>query len=184
MAQIRETLPINSNSSHNSGMYNPLTEMYNKPLFIQVMESLLRISIRQHMPVSLAITSIDHYSELCEKYNENETDNLIKDSANLIKSISRDSDVLAHFEGDLFALLLYNCNHHSSKNAAERLRVHIEKNLHMAHEHITVSIGLATFGESSAEGKGQTMKDISEGLILGSLHSLEKEKENRINSPI
>lgn len=159
------------------GMYDPLTELYNRPLFIQVAESLLRISIRQQMPVSLAIVNIDHYEELCEELGHQEANNLIKECANIIKNISRDSDVLAHFEEDQFALLLYNCNQPSSQFAADRLRAQLEDAL-STEQAIHISIGLATFSgyvHSDKQNHGQVL---SETLITNALHSLKQAQIN------
>lgn len=162
----KETSSVSNDTLHLSEVYDPLTDLYNRPLFTQVANSLLRISIRQKMPVSIAIISLDNFSELGEKFGIAAVTALIKESADLLKSISRDSDVLSHFDDDQFALLLYNCNYQSSHIVAERIQKNIRGNLFIQDQQITVSIGLAEF-----DGRGNG-GDISAQLIADGLKAL------------
>ena len=171
MTQTKDAVSADNNDTQVSGLYDPLTELYNKPLFIQVMESLLRISMRQRMPVSLVIACIDHYSELREKYGLPQAHHLIKSGADTIKSLSRDSDILAHFEESQFALLLYNCNQQNATKVTERLCSEIESNLSINDEKITFNVGLSTFGETN-DGNNKTAKQVAEELISGALRDL------------
>ncbi|MDG3087254.1 GGDEF domain-containing protein [Vibrio hannami] len=155
------------------GMYDPLTALYNKTLFIQVMESLLRISVRQHMPVTLVIASIDNYSGMACKYSEDDIDDMVRESADLIKAVSRDSDVLGHIETDQFALLLYNCDCKSSAIAIERLSNQVEESVIIGDEKITLNFGTATFGESHNAGRGQSVSAIADYLMTNALESLK-----------
>lgn len=170
--------PVNSTnaaplSSPSVAVFDPLTNLYNKPLFIQVMESLLKISMRQKMPVSLAIMSIDHYARIGNKYGPQKTNHLIQKCADLIKSISRDSDVLSHFDDDTFAFLLYNCSYQSSKIVAERLHNHIEGHIDINHHPITISVGTAEFNEKTAS----IHTNISDELLSEALKALDNEKK-------
>lgn len=172
MVQNRESLSMTSNPTEPLGMYDPLTELYNKPLFIQVMESLLSISMRQHMPVSLVIVSIDNYEDYYDEYSLSDTKNLLKEGAEIIKSLSRDSDVLAHFEEEKFALLLYNCSNKSASIPIERLRHNLEENLIIGEEKVTVTMGTSTFGEEHNAGRGKQLREISDDLVTTALLSL------------
>ncbi|WP_375752832.1 GGDEF domain-containing protein [Vibrio sp. HN007] len=172
MEYTRETLAANRPPPI-PGMYDPLTELYNRPLFVQVMESLLRISIRQHMPVTLAIASIKNFSELKDLHTEDEIDTLVKNSADVIKAVSRDSDVLGHIEEDQFALLLYNCDSKNSHIAIDRLRSQVWDKVQIDDENVDLVVGQATFGESHNAGSGQAISAISDYLFSNALKSLE-----------
>lgn len=172
MVQTRESLSMTHSSADILSMYDPLTELYNKPLFIQVMESLLCISMRQHMPVSLVIVSINDYDELLEEYGLSDAKHLLKECAEKIKSISRDSDILAHFEEDKFALLLYNCSYKSTSIPIERLRYKLEESSIADAKEVTVTIGVSTFGEEHNAGRGRSIQQISDSLVTSALSSL------------
>ncbi|MCE0493253.1 GGDEF domain-containing protein [Vibrio salinus] len=166
----KPTTPMNNNALSISGMYDPLTQLYNKELFTQVADSLLRISIRQKMPVSLAMIYFAHYASLKDKYGNSAADNLIRESAHLLQSISRDSDVLSHYSEDKFALLLYNCNYISSKIVAERIQKHVKEDLGNQQHEVSITIGLAEFDARYASSKD----NISDQLVHDALESLTK----------
>lgn len=177
MEYTRETLAANRPPMV-PGMYDPITSLYNKPLFIQVMESLLRISVRQHMPVTLAIISIDKYTDIACQFSEDDVDTMLKESADLIKDVSRDSDVLGHIEADQFAVLLYNCDSRTVNIATDRLCSQIEENVMIGEENIKLNVGTATFGESHNAGSGQSVHAISHFLMTNALQALENPEKS------
>ncbi len=161
----KEASSANNDALRLSEVYDPLTDLYNRALFTQVANSLLRISIRQKMPVSIAIIGLDHFSALEDKFGTSEVNTLVKESADLLKSISRDSDVLSHFDEDKFAVLLYNCNYQSSHIVADRIQTKVKGDLFIQNQPITVSIGLAEFdGRTTGSGGDISAQLITDGL--------------------
>ncbi|MDC0609939.1 GGDEF domain-containing protein [Vibrio sp.] len=161
-------------SLNESGMYDSLTHLYSKPLFIQVVDSLLRISKRQQMPVSLAMISINRFHELEDKYGASECESVVKNGADIIKSISRDSDVLSHFNVDTFALLLYNCNYDSTQIVMDRIYSNVNGHLSIQQHPVTISVGRAEFDAQ----KVSSPDCLSEHLINTALTSLEVASQN------
>ncbi|MDB1123249.1 GGDEF domain-containing protein [Vibrio algarum] len=171
MLSTNETLSMSQSSSDIPSAYDPLTGLYNKALFIQVMASLLCIARRQHMPVSLLIVNID-YDNIVDEYSLSDTKNLLKESADLIKSVLRDSDTLAYFEEDKFAVLLYNCDNKSTTIPIQRLRNQLESKLIIGDKKVGITFGFSTFGENYNSDRGRPIKEVSNCLVTNALLSL------------
>lgn len=161
---LNESMLSSNSHSALSGIYDPLTDLYNRNLFIQVSNALLRISIRQKMPVCIAMISLDRFDEM----ESSETDTVVKASADLLKQVTRDSDVLSHFDKDKFALLLYNCNHQSSKMVADRIHHQIQDHIEFHNQPVSISIGLAEFDNSLSE----RLENLSDQLVEDALHAM------------
>lgn len=161
---MNESVLVNSTHSALSDIYDPLTDLYNRHLFVQVSDALLRISIRQKMPVCIAMISLDD----CDEMEHAEMELLVRRSAELLKKVTRDSDVLAHFDKDKFALLLYNCSQQSSKMVADRVHHQIKEHIEFGDQPVSISIGLAEFDINLAG----TRNNLSDQLVEDALDSM------------
>ncbi|MBF9000862.1 MULTISPECIES: GGDEF domain-containing protein [Vibrio] len=154
---------VNANTQTMASIFDPLTDLYNRHLFLQVSNSLLKISLRQRMPVSVAMVSLEHVSDTAH-LEIDEAQEIIKQSADLLKSITRDSDTLSHFDDYVFGLLLYNCTYQQSHIVANRINAKLEGRLSFRNQPVTIAIGLAEFDRNFADNQHLSEHMVEEAL--------------------
>jgi diguanylate cyclase (GGDEF)-like protein len=126
---------------------DPLTGLYNRRYFSQLMESEVALSVRNDETISIVLLDIDHFKSVNERYGYNGGDVVIRDVARIVADRTRRSDVACRYGGDEFFIL---CRRATIANA-----VAIADDLHDAlaeksfridgHElQVGVSIGVAT----------------------------------------
>ncbi|MBY4675428.1 sensor domain-containing diguanylate cyclase [Marinobacterium arenosum] len=120
-----------------------LTSLYNRRAFYEHFESQLRISIRERLPISIALIDIDHFKQINDSLGHQKGDEVLCTLARLLEANSRDSDTLARFGGEEFIVLMFDADRQDGLKAAERLRQCVEESA-MAQTSLTVSIGVSS----------------------------------------
>lgn len=83
-------------------------------------------SRRYSTPLSLMILDLDNFKEINDTYGHLVGDDVIIDTANLIRQNIREFDIFARWGGDEFIILLPNTDKLSAVELAERLRKNVE----------------------------------------------------------
>lgn len=126
---------------------DPLTGLYNRRYFSQLMESEVALSVRNDETISIILLDIDHFKNINLRYGYNGGDVIIRDVARIVAERTRKSDVACRYGGDEFFIL---CRRATIANA-----VAIADDLHSAlaeksyridgqELRVTVSLGVAT----------------------------------------
>lgn len=76
---------------------------------------------------------------------------------------------------------MFNTNHKEAEKAAERLRTAVEEEIVAGTNSVTISIGLATFGEKSIAGIDITPSEIYEQMLGVADKALYRAKMNGRN---
>lgn len=76
---------------------------------------------------SISFIDLDNFKNINDTFGHEAGDLVISKFANLLKKIYRSIDFISRFGGDEFVVLLPNTNCEEAKNAAERLKVALEK---------------------------------------------------------
>jgi len=136
-----------------------LTGLYNHRYFYnKIVEEILR-SNRYNHPLSLIIADIDNLKSFNDTYGHTGGDSLLKTFTETIKANVRDTDIVARYGGDEFALLLPETDLKAAMEMAERIRsqIHVRSYFQKelpANADISASFGVAEFslhGESEKE---------------------------------
>lgn len=133
-------------SKHNEYLANNdfLTAIPNRRYFIDQFERNAAMASRGDV-FSILILDIDFFKQFNDKYGHDTGDEVLKIVASTIEDCVRDkSDVVGRLGGEEFGVMLYKPED-KSFNVAERIRKRIS--MVPAVEKITVSIGLAHYGE-------------------------------------
>lgn len=157
------------------------TSLYNRMAFAEIFEQQLLIAAREHMPISLAMIDIDHFKSINDSLGHMAGDKVLLGVAETLKTIARESDVIARFGGEEFIILMFNTNHKEAEKAAERLRTAVEEEIVAGTNSVTISIGLATFGEKSIAGIDITPSEIYEQMLGVADKALYRAKMNGRN---
>jgi diguanylate cyclase (GGDEF)-like protein/PAS domain S-box-containing protein len=153
------------------------TSLYNRFAFAEIFEQQLLIAAREHMPISLAMVDVDNFKTINDAHGHVEGDKVLLDIAHTLRTVARDSDVVGRFGGDEFIVLMFNTNHREAQLAAERLRVGVEESVSSQDTNVTVSVGVATFGEKSIAGIDLTPAEIYEKMLHTADQALYRAKE-------
>jgi diguanylate cyclase (GGDEF)-like protein len=126
-----------------------VTGLYTHRHFQERIAEACREYERTLKPFSLIMVDTDHFKQYNDTLGHSEGDKVLKEIAALIKSYTRDSDLVCRYGGDEFAVILKDSDKESSIKTAERIREAIQYRFHTYQVKISASIGVATFPEDA-----------------------------------
>ncbi|XOV82570.1 MAG: GGDEF domain-containing protein [bacterium] len=98
-----------------------LTDTLNRRRFIEVAERELALAARHCYPTSVVLIDFDDFKQVNDKHGHAAGDQALVQTINVIKSLVRDSDVLARFGGEEFILLLPRTAREGAQSLAQRM---------------------------------------------------------------
>ena len=126
-----------------------LTGLYNRRFFEDYIKKEVTRSIRSGQPFSVIGLDLDFLKHINDKFGHAYGDLAIKTVADVLKKNARSIDIAARMGGEEFNILLPGISSEGARIAAERIRKAIEEKELDTIEHITASVGVATFLEHS-----------------------------------
>jgi diguanylate cyclase (GGDEF)-like protein len=103
-----------------------MTKLINHQHFNELLEQEISRSERYNRPLSIIIADIDHFKSINDTFGHPVGDFVIKTVADSFRSELRESDHVARYGGDEFAVILPETPLDSALSAAEKLREAIE----------------------------------------------------------
>ena len=154
-----------------------LSGLYNRRYFFEASQISFYTAVRYNQTLSILMLDIDYFKKINDKYGHTFGDKVIRTVSNILKNLSRDSDIVARYGGEEFIILLPQTDINKAINLANRIRLEIQnKNIFFNTEtpvNITISIGVTEFNHEN---------DVDiEGFITRSDNALYKAKENGRN---
>ena len=101
--------------------YDELTGLANHRLFSDRVEQMITLSHRQHQSLALLFIDLDGFKLINESYGHATGDTALKETANRLEALLRDSDTAARIGSDEFALILLDSGTHSAKVVAKKI---------------------------------------------------------------
>ncbi len=126
---------------------DPLTGLYNRRYFSQLMESEVALSVRNDETISIVLLDIDHFKGINDRYGYNGGDVVIRDVAQIVAARTRRSDVACRYGGDEFFILCRRATISSAVAIADDLHAALAEKLFRIDGQelrVSVSIGVAT----------------------------------------
>jgi len=122
-----------------------LTGLKTHRFFREALEGEWRRSVRSGRPFSVIMMDLDGFKQVNDSGGHLEGDRVLAAVAALLDSRSRQSNVVARYGGDEFAILLPETTTEQAEILAARLRSALQAD-HFLHSHqVTASIGVASF---------------------------------------
>ena len=131
-----------------------LTSLYNSRYLSQVLRREVKRASRSLRPLSLLFLDLDGFKSINDTHGHLYGSRALVEAALVIRSSARETDVVARFGGDEFALVLPDTGSEGARAVGERVRERIA-----AHEflqadglriRLTASVGVATLPDSAA----------------------------------
>lgn len=146
------------------GLTDSLTEINNRRFFDQRIGEEIARSIRAREPLSCLYLDIDHFKRINDQHGHQVGDQVLRETAGLIREQLRNSDVLGRYGGEEFAVLLPNTSSRSAMEIAERIRENIAVNRFKITGHsdttglrVTISIGVAELAANTVPTEIDTL---------------------------
>jgi diguanylate cyclase (GGDEF)-like protein len=136
---------------------DPLTGVYNRRFMEQRLREEVSKARRYHFRLAVLMLDLDHFKRVNDELGHQAGDQVLIEIGNLVNRELRDSDILARYGGEEFLVIAPNTAPAAAVALAERLRNCIESHIFLTdfdkarklEIRITVSIGVANFGDSS-----------------------------------
>lgn len=154
-----------------------LTASYTRRYCLERLSEEFQRAQKYNLQLSFLMMDVDHFKKYNDKYGHLVGDAVLREIARIMKSCSREIDLLGRFGGEEFAIILPDTSKEGALLAAERIRQQIAKqqiNVYDEELKATISIGVANY---PADAK------ISEELIDKSdwaLYRAKKMGRNRV----
>jgi diguanylate cyclase (GGDEF)-like protein/PAS domain S-box-containing protein len=86
--------------------HDPLTGVYNRRYFNQVIEQELARSKRHERTIGFLMIDVNRFKEINDRFGHQTGDKILRDVANLLKDAVRESDLVVRYGGDEFLIVL------------------------------------------------------------------------------
>ena len=126
-----------------------LTGLYNRRYFEEYLKKEVTRAVRQQQAFSIIGLDLDHLKQINDQYGHAYGDLAIKTVADVLKKNARSIDTAARMGGEEFNVILPGVDSNGAMIAAERIRKALESVKLDTIDHVTASIGVATFLEHS-----------------------------------
>ncbi|HEU5468869.1 MAG TPA: diguanylate cyclase [Steroidobacteraceae bacterium] len=148
IAALREQ----SSALERVSLEDALTGVANRRCFVQRLAAEFEVARAVDQPLALAVADLDHFKVVNDDFGHLVGDEALRRSAALMRSLCRDTDIVARIGGEEFALVLPGMTRAAAGDFCERLRAAIETHdWSSVHPRlgVTVSIGVAQWDGSA-----------------------------------
>ncbi len=147
-AEVESQLKASQKKLEFLSMYDSLTELPNRQLFLDRLEHALLISRRDKSFFAVLMMDLNLFKEVNDTLGHAAGDELLRVVAQRLKTIARASDTYARIGGDEFAGILYNMRSlEDACKVAEKINAAIQKPFRLQGEivNVGISIGIALY---------------------------------------
>jgi diguanylate cyclase (GGDEF)-like protein len=130
-----------------------LTGLANRRRFERQLEREVARTRRYGHPFCLLMLDIDHFKAVNDTYGHEGGDEALRRLGHVLQTGTRGVDTAARIGGEEFAVILTETDFAHGLEVAERLRNTIKETNILENLRVTVSIGLAEFGEPLRDGR-------------------------------
>jgi len=129
-----------------SALTDELTGLHNRRGFTTLAEQQMRFAKRTKTPMHLLYADVDGLKPINDRMGHQVGDRVVRETASLLRSTCRDSDVVARIGGDEFAVLMAQTSGMAPPVLVKRIRQRIlQRNAEGEPPELSVSVGLATY---------------------------------------
>ncbi len=127
-----------------------LSGLYTHGYFQESLDQEFKKAFKNNKPLSVMILDIDFFKIVNDNFGHPQGDALLKQVGGLIKSVTRDNDIICRYGGDEFTITCLNTNRTEAILIAERIRQAVEEYDFIAGNKVvkvTISGGVSSFPE-------------------------------------
>ncbi len=132
------------------------TNIFNKKYLLEELDNQFKLARSSAFPLSVIYFDLDHFKKVNDIHGHNCGDFILKETAALIKAITRGDDIFARFGGEEFVILLPQTENSVAVDLAERIRRELEgHNFYFEGKDLkqTISLGVTTLNQNHIDPK-------------------------------
>lgn len=140
-------------SAEQQARIDPLTGLLNRRALLEQGEQLKVAALRHRRPLSLILFDLDHFKFINDLYGHAVGDEVLRESALLLRQLCRREDLAARWGGEEFILLLPDADLADAVNMAERIRKGLVERLFWASSEsiaLRASFGVVTLADHAS----------------------------------
>jgi len=127
---------------------DPLTNIYNRRFFMQMLEQEIERTKRNKKPFSLVMFDLDHFKNINDRFGHAAGDIVLRSVADTVKGRIRKTDYFARWGGEEFIILLPETSLDDAVALAEELRKQISMMELEGIDKITASFGVTEYRDT------------------------------------
>jgi diguanylate cyclase (GGDEF)-like protein/PAS domain S-box-containing protein len=155
--------------------HDSLTGLYNRRYLEETMGREIIRAERYGQPIGVVMCDLDHFKLVNDTYGHLVGDEVLRASAELLRTNSRGSDIVCRFGGEEFLLLLFDMSPDIAYQRAEELRASLAaQQIGKSAFRVTASFGVASY---PVDGKTQ---DALISAVDAAMYQAKKAGRNRV----
>jgi len=136
---------------HNLALQDTLTGLCNRHNFDETSKQQIHLAHRYQQPLSLILCDIDHFKKVNDRFGHLTGDQILQKIARVIVETVRESDIVARWGGEEFAILLPNTLEGDALMVAEKIRKEVSGLDHEEVGVVTISCGVTALLEDDTQ---------------------------------
>lgn len=134
--------------------YDDLTGLANRRLFADRLQQAINLAHRNKASITLFYLDLDKFKSINDTLGHAAGDQVLKETAEKILSVIRDSDIAARMGGDEFVILLPDSNAQAALSVADKLIKVLQQPYYIGEQMLTVgsSIGISVYPDNGTDG--------------------------------
>ncbi|MFD0673980.1 diguanylate cyclase [Cohnella sp. GCM10027633] len=161
-----------------------LTGCFNRRYLMQQMEHEVLLNVRYRIPFSVFLFDIDFFKQINDRYGHLVGDEVIRSTADIVRSKLRRTDILARYGGEEFTVYLPHTNREQAELLADRIIHAVSTNrVPAGEEQVNVTISMGIVSEASEEFTVDNPKEYLRDLFSradAALYKAKNEGRNRV----
>lgn len=133
------------NHIHTLAIVDPLTDAFNRRYMDNMLMNEVQRASRSSDKFSVLLLDIDYFKKVNDNFGHDSGDKILIQFSKLLREHTRTIDTVARWGGEEFLILCPDTDMHGAENVGQKLLKLIQQYEFHAVNHITASIGIATF---------------------------------------
>ena len=134
-------------------LHDGLTDLPNRVFFLDRLDHALKRTRRRHEELAVLMLDVDRFKDINDNFGHASGDEVLREVAQRLASVTREGDSVARLGGDEFVILLPNASEEDGLRVAKRISDSLDAPFVVAADaiKIDISVGVAVFPQDGTD---------------------------------